>query len=697
MPYGVIPRTSSETMERYRDLLRKNGIELPDPKQRYEGEQSDRILIVQTQGYMPVKKYDPDLKSNKAEDWGWVTGGQRDTGGQTNYVLDTAKAFAQMGRKVTILAQLFGDDPPVLKWMENVDIIRIPPNGMVSDAIESGLTRKEDLYTRLNPMSADAVAIAQLVGTQAVIGNYADGGVIGLEIAEQLRVPMMFIAHSLGFDKMVLNNTDLNDPANYHDSDLWYGHRIAAELGVLAGANYVVSNSPNEIESFANYYHINIQQHEVMPAGAADVFFEAQLNKPPEDILYSPDFKSFALRPGKYFITWGRIDANKNQAAQVRLLVELRRNFPGGPFDDVKLVIVGGNPKQPKSGELPIEEEIERLVEQYVGEGIMERGDVIRIPSQSQEVIAQLAAHAIGYLGTQMMEPFGMAPAENLALGHTITIVSKRAGISRWLSDDDSDSTRKAVLIDPTRLREAAGLIHDVVANRGRYDDMVQRGRKRAEDFRWSEIAGQQAHRLDHLRNAKVESQLEALGYALADRAYHRSASFWFGWESSVCDHLKESVSEFVSAHVKDLVYDKIAESAGNRAIISVAGLCAFPVAEYLTTSLRTHGIGARRIPSQLWGEIDGGDIANFRDKANENYVVRGAAFDLRDVDVLVADVPYEPGLYRSEAMRGDVHVYASPEGTTVDDTANVQILGCRILSASAPSTVGMNSSAFPI
>jgi glycosyltransferase involved in cell wall biosynthesis len=477
----------------YKDQLKKYGIKTYESEDTDTSGKAERIVLVQTQGYVPVKPYVQGESDLNERDRGWVRGGLTDTGGQTFYVLETALAFARMGRHVTILAQRFDDDPVVVNWAPGVDIVRISPAGIASSEDEFPFVRKEDLYFTLDKMSIDAIAVAKLVGAQGIVGNYADGGVVALNIAKDLDIPMIFIAHSLGYTKMTRFGFKPDKAESFFANptdevrSLNFKERMDAEIEVIHGTNYIVSNSPEEKSVFENGYGITVTNHEVLPAGVAQSFYDAYETKPSDELA-----ESYGLTPNKYFLGWGRIAQMKNVPAQVEILAELRKLEPG-KYDDVKVVIVGGNPESPEGEEeIAVAKDMEEVLNKT---GLKLGKDVVRIASLSHDKIAALASYSLGYLGTQTFEPFGMAAAESMAAGVGITAVSDRAGIANWIEDNVS-----GVLIDPVNANSAANKINAVLKDDVKFKNIVSEGVKVAAQFTWDAIAGRQAAILDDLR-----------------------------------------------------------------------------------------------------------------------------------------------------------------------------------------------------
>ena len=489
----------AHAMQYYRELFTRAGVEIREgaATSGAQGTAARHIILVQTQGYVPVCPLRTDAQDSDDALRGWVRGGLTDTGGQTFYVLETAMAFARMGRRVTILAQRFGDAPAVVQWVPGVDIVRIPPAGIAAGTQQFSFVRKEDLYATIDPMAIDAIAVARLVGAQGIVGNYADGGAIALRIARALSIPMIFIAHSLGYTKMMRFGFDPKNPERFFAqqseevASLNFKARIDVESEVIRATDYIVSNSPEELEVFQKNYGIPVRRHEVLPAGVAAAFYRAQETTPDDDFP-----RQYGLTPGSYFVGWGRLGRMKNVPTQVEILKTLRERYPS-TYATVKLAIVGGDPAKPEPGE-------EELVAQDLAAMLKKTGlklgdDVVRIPSLNHERIAKLATHALGYVGTQTFEPFGMAAAENLAAGAGITVVSERAGIANWLKDRVS-----GVLIDPLDPADAASKIHEALADRARRTAMVRAGVEVAKGFTWDGIAARQAQILDMLRGCRA-------------------------------------------------------------------------------------------------------------------------------------------------------------------------------------------------
>lgn len=657
----IAPKPSDGLMEYYRDLLSSAGVRtFRSIGSSHGAKKAKRIVLVQTQGHMPTRPLGRG-ESYESE----VGAGRRDTGGQTCYVLATASKMADMGRHVTILAQLFGKTQPILRWKGaaqgrgGVDIVRIPPAGIHPRQIEFNFVEKERLYPNLYNMSSHAVAVSQLVGAQAVIGHYADGGVIALEVAEQLRIPMLFVAHSLGLQKMKRIGMDSTKTAEYLSDHTWFSHRLGAELAAVGGANFVVSTSPGEVSAYKDLYKISIPNHVVMPAGVAQVYYEVNKARPDPGFLKQGRYGEHGLRPNQYFLNWGRITREKNLVAQVHILAALRKLFPGeagvkGRYDDAKLVIVGWN-RHPDADERVISQQINDAVKEYERQGLLNKDDVVKFRRMEPRKIAHLASHAIGYLGTQDFEPFGIAPAENLALGHGITIVSEHAGVARWMEDGWN-----GVLIDPANSEEAARKIHNMLSNQALTRDAIETGAKLAKQFEWSDIAREQAHILDAIFARKIVGR-DIKPTRFSERAYHRSWPVWFGREHKISEGYLEKINQAFEAHLKPWV-ERARKHSDDRVIISLSGNDAREIADYLATAFHTSGMRGQRIPGELLSYIAERHMKDMKNRDIDKIAINDAAVDLRGVDVVIID--QLPGETSDAFKRTDIHVSAGEDST---------------------------------
>ena len=132
-------------------------------------------------------------------------GRDADTGGQTKYVVELARALSEredVGKVVLLTRRVI--DPQVSidyavaeeKLCKKASIVRI-------DCGEPKYIRKEMLWDSLDNFADNALAYIKSLGhvPDVIHGHYADAGYVGSRLSHQLGVPLVFTGHSLGRNK----------------------------------------------------------------------------------------------------------------------------------------------------------------------------------------------------------------------------------------------------------------------------------------------------------------------------------------------------------------------------------------------------------------------------------------------------------------------------------------------------------------
>ena len=178
-------------------------------------------------------------------------GRDADTGGQTKYVVELARALGErpeVGR-VDLMTRLVSD-PQVsddyAQQIENlsskVQIIRIPCG-------EEGYIPKEELWDSLDSFADHALAYIHDNGQNpdVIHSHYADAGYVGIRLAHHLGVPLVHTGHSLGRSK---RRRLLASGLKSGDIEKRYkmSRRIEAEEDILGTAELIVTSTHQEIE-----------------------------------------------------------------------------------------------------------------------------------------------------------------------------------------------------------------------------------------------------------------------------------------------------------------------------------------------------------------------------------------------------------------------------------------------------------------
>ncbi len=344
-------------------------------------------------------------------------GRDADTGGQTKYVVDLAKALAEQDEveQVDLVTRRVVDPSlsedyaaPVEMVSDNVRIVRI-------DAGPEEYIAKEQLWDHLDSFLDNLVSWLneQPRTPDLVHSHYADAGYVGVLLANLLSIPLIHTGHSLGRDKRKrllakgLKREEIEQSYNI-------GRRIDAEEEVLANADLVITSTHNEIEmQYGLYNYYEPERMTVIPPGT-------DLNQfhPPardEEFGFAVQVDRFLAAPEKPLIlTLSRPDERKN----ILTLLEAYGESPALQQAANLLIVAGSRDdiRDMDSGAEAVLTSILILIDSYDLYG------KVAIPKQhrADEVseIYQLAAARGGvFVNPALTEPFGLTLLEAAASG----------------------------------------------------------------------------------------------------------------------------------------------------------------------------------------------------------------------------------------------------------------------------------------
>ncbi|MCC2113685.1 MAG: glycosyltransferase, partial [Hyphomicrobiales bacterium] len=195
-----------------------------------------------------------------------------DTGGQTLYVVELARALGKRPdvERVDLMTRMVvgeGVSPdyaePVEEIAPGVNIVRIACG-------PEEYLKKEDLWDHLDSFSdAAAIYLQEDAGRlpDVIHSHYADAGYVGTRLSHQFGIPLMHTGHSLGRVKRLrllasgLSNDEIE--ARYAMS-----RRVEAEEGTLATAELVIASTAQEVEEQYGLYDCYHPAHmSVIPPG----------------------------------------------------------------------------------------------------------------------------------------------------------------------------------------------------------------------------------------------------------------------------------------------------------------------------------------------------------------------------------------------------------------------------------------------
>ena len=398
-------------------------------------------------------------------------GRDADTGGQTLYVVELARALAELPgvARVDLMTRrvvdpLLGDDyaQPLEHLNPKARIVRI-------DAGPEGYIRKEELWDHLDSFADNALAFlrAQGLSPDIVHSHYADAGYVGIRLANLLGVPLVHTGHSLGRVKrrrLIASGLKRDViESRYH-----MARRVEAEELTLGSAALVIASTANEIEEqYGLYDHYQPDQMRVIPPGT-----DLKCFTPPDggerSAPIAAEVARFLADPGKPMIlALSRPDERKNIATLVRAY---------GESEELKalanLVVVAGNRDDIRdldSGAQAVLNDLLLDIDRYDLYGKVAYPKHHR--REEVPLLYRLAAASGGvFINPALTEPFGLTLIEAAASGLPIVATSDGG------PQDIIGNCHNGYLIDPLNPEDMAGALLEVLRDRDNWAHLAREG-----------------------------------------------------------------------------------------------------------------------------------------------------------------------------------------------------------------------------
>jgi sucrose-phosphate synthase len=269
-------------------------------------------------------------------------GRDADTGGQTLYVVELARALARLPgvAQVDLFTRRVVDATVSPDYGEAVEPLGGKARIVRIDAGPEGYIRKEALWDHLDSYADNALAFLRAEGRSPDIvhSHYADAGYVGVRLANLLGVPLVHTGHSLGRVKrrrLIASGVKRDViEARYN-----MARRIEAEELTLGAASLVITSTSNEIEEqYGLYDHYQPEQMQVVPPGT-----DLQRFTPPDggerNTAIAQAVARFLNAPDKpVILALSRPDERKNIATLVQAYGESPELQ-----ERANLVVVAGN------------------------------------------------------------------------------------------------------------------------------------------------------------------------------------------------------------------------------------------------------------------------------------------------------------------------------------------------------------------
>ena len=343
-------------------------------------------------------------------------GRDADTGGQTKYVVDLARALAEredVGQVDLITRRVSGPNisvdyaAPLEPLADKARIVRI-------EAGPEEYLAKEQLWDHLDSFTDNLVKWLneQPQIPDLVHSHYADAGYVGVRLTNLLGVPLIHTGHSLGRDKRKrLLAKGLSRAEIEHTYNI--SRRIDAEEEVLANADLVITSTHNEIEeqySLYNYY--DPERMAVIPPGTDLEQFHPHEG---EYFSFADKLTAFLNEPDKPLIlALSRPDERKN----ILTLIEVFGESPALQQSANLLIVVGNRDdiRDMDNGAQTVLTNILLLIDSYDLYGkvaVPKHHSADEVPT----IYRLVAAGGGVFINPALTEPFGLTILEAAASG----------------------------------------------------------------------------------------------------------------------------------------------------------------------------------------------------------------------------------------------------------------------------------------
>lgn len=397
-------------------------------------------------------------------------GRDADTGGQTKYVVDLARALGERDdvSQVDLITRRVPDPSVSPDYAERIEPLSEKARIVRIDAGPEEYLPKEQLWDHLDSFMDNLTAFLHDEGhwPDIVHSHYADAGYVGVRLANLIGAPLVHTGHSLGRDK---RQRLLAAGLDSDQIDARYNmlRRIDAEESVLASADLVITSTHNEIEEqYGLYDYYMPDRMRVIPPGTDLKQFHPPTAK--DQIAFADEVERFLDEPDKPLIlALSRADHRKNIVA----LVEAYGECPELQ-ERANLLIIAGNRDDIRDldeGARTVLTDILITIDAYDLYG------KIAVPKHhsADEVpeIYRLAAHSRGvFINPALTEPFGLTLLEAAATGLPLVATENGGPV------DIIGNCENGLLVDPLDRSQIADALLEILSDAETWENFSERG-----------------------------------------------------------------------------------------------------------------------------------------------------------------------------------------------------------------------------
>lgn len=398
-------------------------------------------------------------------------GRDADTGGQTKYVVELARALGEHPdvARIDLVTRRIDDKSVSSDYSKHTEPLNDKVNIIRIDCADQVYMPKEQLWDHLDNFADNLLNYLHnnKLTPHIIHSHYADAGYVGTRLSHQLSIPLVHTGHSLGRSKRkrLLASGIKGDviEKRYNMS-----RRINAEETTLGVADRVITSTHQEIEEqYGLYDYYQPDQMRVVPPGTDLTKFHPPVGAEFESDI-ACELNRFFREPDKHMVlAISRPDQRKNIATLIEAF---------GESDELQqvanLVIIAGNRDDIRDMEAGAQEVLTDIllsIDQYdlYGRVAYPKHHL----ADDVSVIYRLAALSGGvFINPALTEPFGLTLIEAAASG--LPIVATEDGGPR----DIIENCRNGYLIDPLDKELIAETLLAVLNDKSKWQQLAENG-----------------------------------------------------------------------------------------------------------------------------------------------------------------------------------------------------------------------------
>jgi phosphoheptose isomerase len=330
-----------------------------------------------------------------------------DSGGQNVYVGQLARHLAALDYEVDIFTRRDSEIlPETAEWVNGVRIIHVPAGPPIR-------LRKEDLLPYMEEFTAyvHRFFTLQRKGYDLVHANFWMSALVAADLKRALGTPFVVTFHALGRVRRRYQG----------DADGFPDERFTIEDRVVAEADYIIAECPQDEEDLIRLYNADPAKIGIIPCGF-DPTELWPISKPLARV-------ALGLPPDENIILQlGRLVPRKGVDTVIRGFARLVQHHGIA----ARLVVVGGESEEPDPRLTP---EIGRLQAVARDEGV---ADLVRfVGRRGRDGLKYYYSAADIFVSAPWYEPFGMTPVEAMACG-TPVVGANVGGIKFTVRDGET-------------------------------------------------------------------------------------------------------------------------------------------------------------------------------------------------------------------------------------------------------------------